>query len=494
MPLRTANIVGSGPNGLAAAVTLAQCGVAVTVFERNESIGGACSTAELTLPGFRNDVGSSCFPLGVASPFFRSLPLEEFGLRWIEPPAPLAHPLDDGTAAMLEHDVDATAAQFDEHDARAWRALMGPSVRDWDELVVAATAPWMALPQRLDTMIGFGSVAVFPARGLARAVFRSERARALFGGLAAHAVIPLTHVASAGIGLMLATAGHTTGWPVAAGGAQAISNALAGYLRSLGGRIVTEFEVGSLDELERLNAADITVFDTSPEAMAVIAGDALTSGYRRRLRRFRRGPGIFKVDYALRRPIPWAAAGSARAATVHLGGSLEEIVASEADAFAGRQNERPFVIVVQPSLFDPERAPLAEDGSHPSEPKTLAGDPDRAQHTAWAYCHVPSGSDEDRTAVIEAQIERFAPGFRECVLARRSWGASALELMDPNLQAGDISGGAMTLGQLVARPTLRGYRTSDRAIYICSASTVPGGGVHGMCGYNAALAVLKDWG
>ena len=480
MALRTANIVGSGPNGLAAAVTLAQCGIAVTVFERNEGIGGACSTAELTLPGFRNDVGSSCFPMGVASPLFRSLPLEEFGLRWIEPPAPLAHPLDDGTAVMLEHDVEATAAQFEPHDARAWRALMGPSVRDWGQLVDAVTAPWMGLPQHMDTMASFGSVALFPARGLARAVFRGEPARALFAGVAAHAVIPLTHIASSAAGLVMTTAAHTTGWPVAAGGAQSITHALAGLLRSFGGRIVTEFEVGRLEELERLNAADITLFDTSPRAMAAIAGDALTESFQARLRRFRRGPGIFKVDYALRRPIPWAAAECARAATVHLGGTLEEIVASEADAFAGRQNDRPFVIVVQPSLFDPERAPAAEDGS--------------PQHTAWAYCHVPSGSDDDRTAVIEAQMERFAPGFGECVLARRSWGASALELMDPNLQAGDVSGGAMTLEQLVARPTLRGYRTSNRVLYLCSASTAPGGGVHGMCGYNAALAALEDWG
>jgi phytoene dehydrogenase-like protein len=381
---------------------------------------------------------------------------------------------------MLEHDVEATAAQFGEHDARAWRALMGPSVRDWDQLVEAVMAPWMALPQRLDTMVGFGSVAMFPARGLARAVFREGRARALFAGVAAHAVMPLTHLGSAAIGLVMATAAHTTGWPVAAGGAQSITQALAGYLRSLGGRIVTDFEVGSLEELERLSAAEFTLFDTSVAAMDAIAGDALTPSFRARLRRFKRGPGIFKVDYALRQPIPWTAAECARAGTVHVGGSLEEIVASEADAFAGRHNDRPFIIVVQPSLFDPERAPVAEDGS--------------AQHTAWAYCHVPSGSDDDRTAVIEAQIERFAPGFADCVLARRSWGASALERMDPNLRAGDVSGGAMTLEQLVARPTLRGYRTSNRAIYLCSASTPPGGGVHGMCGYNAALAALKDWG
>jgi phytoene dehydrogenase-like protein len=480
MSLRTANIVGSGPNGLAAAVTLAECGVAVTVFERNERIGGACSTAELTLPGFKHDVGSSCFPLGVASPFFRSLPLEDYGLTWIEPPAPLAHPLDDGTAVVLEHDLEQTCAQFAGHDARAWRALLGPSVRDWDQLVEAVTAPWMGLPQRLDTMVGFGVVAGLPARMLARGAFKEERTRALFAGVAAHGVIPLTHVASSATGLLMASAAHTTGWPVAAGGAGAITHALAAYLRSLGGRIVVDFEVHSLEELERLNPADITIFDTSAGAMAAIAGEALTESFRVRLRHFRRGPGIFKVDYALRQPIPWKATECARAGTVHVGGALEEIAASEADAFAGRQNERPFVLVVQPSLFDPERAPAAEDGS--------------AQHTAWAYCHVPSGSDEDRTAVIDAQMERFAPGFAECVLARRSWNATALELENPNLVAGDVGGGAMTLDQLVARPTLRGYRTSNPAVYLCSSSTAPGGGVHGMCGFNAALAALKDWG
>ncbi|HTV07878.1 MAG TPA: NAD(P)/FAD-dependent oxidoreductase [Candidatus Aquilonibacter sp.] len=475
----SANIVGSGPNGLAAAITLAECGVAVTVFERNERIGGACSTAELTLPGFKHDVGSSCFPLGVASRFLRSLPLEDYGLKWIEPPAPLAHPLDDGTAVLLEHDLEQTCAHLGRHDARAWRALLGPSVRDWDQLVEAITAPWMGLPQRLDTMVGFGVVAGLPARMLARAAFNEKRTRALFAGLAAHSVIPLTHVGSSAVAIVLASAGHRTGWPVAEGGAGSITHALAAYLRSLGGRIVVDFEVHSLQKIGKLNPADITIFDTSVDSMMEIAGDALTESFRARLRSFRRGPGIFKVDYALREPIPWKAQECLRAGTVHVGGALEEIVRSEADAFAGRQNDRPFVLVVQPSLFDPERAPAAVDGT--------------AQHTAWAYCHVPSGSNEDRTAVIEAQIERFAPGFADCVLARKSWNATALELANPNLQCGDVSGGAMTLDQLVARPTLRGYRTSNRAIYLCSSSTVPGGGVHGMCGFNAALAALRDW-
>jgi phytoene dehydrogenase-like protein len=478
--LRTANIVGSGPNGLAAAVTLAQFGVAVTVFERNESIGGACSTAELTLPGFRNDVGSSCFPMGVASPLFQSLPLEDFGLRWIEPPAPLAHPLDDGTAVLLEHSLDETAAQLGAHDGGAWRALFGPSVRDWPRLVEAFMQPLVGAPRHPLTLAMFGVAAGLPARWLARASFQGARARALFGGLAAHSVMPLTELASSATGLVLGTAGHTTGWPIAAGGAQAITNALAAYLRSLGGRIVVDYEVNGLRELERVSSADVTLFDTSVAAMDAIAGEWFSPSYRAKLRRFKRGPGIFKVDYALSEPIPWSAIECWRAGTVHVGGSLEEIVASEEDAFKGRQNDRPFVLVVQPSLFDPERAPASEDG--------------RLQHTAWAYCHVPSGSDEDRTEVIEGQIERFAPGFRDCVLARRSWNAAALELINPNLQAGDVTGGAMTFPQLLARPTLRTYRTSNRAIYLCSASTPPGGGVHGMCGFNAAIAALDDWG
>lgn len=479
MPLRTANIVGSGPNGLAAAVTLARCGVAVTVFERNESIGGACSTAELTLPGFRNDVGSSCFPMGAASPLFQSLPLERFGLKWIEPPAAMAHPLDDGTAVMLEHNIDEMAAQLGARDGQAWRALVGPSVRDWPRLVEAFMEPLVGAPRHPVTLGMFGMVAGLPARWLARASFQGERARALFGGLAAHAVIPLTELASSGIGLVLGAAAHTTGWPVAAGGAQSITNALAACLRAMGGRIVVDFEVNSLRELDRVSSADVTLFDTSVAAMDAIAGEAFSPAYRAKLRRYKRGPGIFKIDYALSEPIPWKAIECWRAGTVHVGGELEEIVASEEDAFKGRHNDRPFVLVVQPSLFDPDRAP-AVDG--------------RRQHTAWAYCHVPSWSDEDRTAVVEAQIERFAPGFRDCVLARTCWNATALERMNPNLRAGDITGGAMTFSQLLARPTLRAYRTSNRAIYLCSASTPPGGGVHGMCGFNAAVAALDDWG
>jgi len=309
-----------------------------------------------------------------------------------------------------------------------------------------------------------------PARLLARTLFRSERARALFAGIAAHSVLPLTRISSSAAGLVLGAAGHATGWPIAAGGAQSISNALAACLRSLGGEIVTGVEV---QQLGQLPPADATLFDTSVAALIRIAGDALASGFVRRLRSFRAGPGIFKLDYALSEPIPWRDAACARAATVHLGGTLEEIAASEHDAFYGKQNDRPYVLLVQPSLFDSSRAP-------------------EGKHTAWAYCHVPSGSSVDRTEAIENQIERFAPGFRECVLARRGSGAEELARWNPNLLGGDVSGGAMTLGQLLARPTLKQYRTSDPRLFLCSSSTPPGGGVHGMCGHHAALAALQS--
>lgn len=470
MPLRSANIVGSGPNGLAAAITLAERGVAVTVYERAAAVGGACSTAELTLPGFRHDVGSSVFPLGVASPFFRSLPLERFGLRWIEPDAPLAHPLEDGSAVVLEHDLEATAAQFEAHDERAWRSLMGSSVRDWPELVEDCTRPLLRFPSHPVAMATFGMAAMVPAQTLARTVFRGEQARALLAGCAAHAVLPLTRVASSATGLIMIAAGHTTGWPIAAGGAQSIADALTGYLESLGGRVVLDAQV---DDLRALPEAEATLLDTSVSTMMRLAGSVLTPSFQTRLRSFRPGPGIFKLDYALREPIPWKAVACARAATVHVGGTIEEIARSEHDAFYGRPNERPFVLVVQPSLFDSSRAP-------------------EGKHTAWAYCHVPPGSTEDKTEAMERQIERFAPGFRECVLERRGSGAAELGARNQNLAGGDVSGGAMTLTQLLLRPTARLYRTSDPKLYLCSASTPPGGGVHGMCGHLAALAALKD--
>jgi phytoene dehydrogenase-like protein len=469
MALRMVNIIGSGPNGLAAAITLAQRGVAVTVFERKERIGGACSTAEITLPGFHHDLGASAFPLGIASPFWRTLPLDQHGLRWIQPDAPLAHPLDGGEAVVQEHPLDAMAEQLPAHDAAAWRRLFEPSVLHWQSLLEDVTAPLLRVPHHPLITARFGLPALLPAKSLANLVFRSERAKALFAGIASHSVLPLTNASSAAAALLLGAAGHATGWPVAEGGAQAISNALANYLRSLGGKIVTNTRVQSLRELPE---ADATLFDTGVEALMNIAGDALAPSYVRSLRRFKPGPGIFKIDYALNAPIPWRNAACARAATVHLGGTLDELAISEHAAFHGKLAERPFVLVVQPSLFDNSRAPAGK-------------------HTAWAYCHVPYGSTVDRTKTIEEQFERYAPGFRDVVLARKTSGATELAAWNPNLRGGDISGGALTLKQLVARPTLRAYRTSNPRIYLCSASTPPGGGVHGMCGHHAALAALQ---
>jgi len=466
--LRTANIIGSGPNGLAAAITLAQRGVAVTVYERNSQPGGACSTAEITLPGFRHDLGSSIYPLGIASPFFRALQLKEFGLRWIEPDAPLAHPFDDGTAILQEHSLEATATQFDAYDAQAWKSLLASSVRDWHKLVEDFTQPLLRFPSHPVAMAFFGLPAIMPAQALARTFFRSEHTRAFFAGFAAHAVLPLTRVASAATGLVLAAAGHATGWPIVAGGAQGLTDALTAYLESLGGKILLNAEVRSLADMP---FADATLFDTSVASLTRIAGDALSPSFRTRLAHFKPGPGIFKLDYALSQPIPWRAPGCARAATVHLGGSLAEIAASEHDAFYGRKNDKPFVLLVQPSLFDPTRAPAGK-------------------HTAWAYCHIPTGSTVDMTAAIESQIARFAPGFQDCVLARGASSPTTLAEWNLNLAGGDISGGAMTLSQLLFRPTARGYRTSNPRLYLCSSSTPPGGGVHGMCGHIAALNAL----
>ena len=483
MSLRTANVVGSGPNGLAAAITLAQRGVAVTVFERNTRIGGACTTAEITLPGFRHDLGSSAYPLGFASPFFRSLPLAQYGLRWIEPDAPLAHPRPDGHAVLLEHDLEATAAQFatpsDAHDARAWRLLFASSVREFPALVADFTQPLLRIPSNPVAMATFGAAAFWPAGLLAKTVFHNEDARALFAGCAGHSVLPLTHIVSSAVAIVLAAAGHAGGWPIVAGGAQGIPDALAGYFGDLGGQIVTEHPIGSLRDLP---PADVTLFDTSVRALTSIAGDALSPAFRTRLAHFRRGPGIFKIDYALSQPIPWQDPACLRAGTVHLGGSLEEMSRSEREAFVGRippaGEDKPFCLLVQPSLADPSRAPRTASGQQ--------------QHTAWVYCHTPAGATADRTAAIESQIERFAPGFRDTVLARRTWNSEDLASWNPNLFGGDVSGGSMTLGHLLARPTLRTYRTSNPRLYLCSASTPPGGGVHGMAGHNAARAALHD--
>jgi len=470
MALQTANIVGSGPNGLAAAITLAQRGVAVTVYERSDHVGGAATTAELTLPGFHHDVGSSVYPLGIASPFFRTLPLAAHGLRYIQPDAPLAHPLDDGTALTLERDIEATVAQLGAHDGRAWRHLLGPLVADWENLVDSVMQPLLSIPRHPLGLARFGMEGGLPATMLAKLYFRDERTRTLLAGCAAHSVLPLTRIGSSAPGLVLAAAAHASGWPIAEGGAQSLSNALASYLRSLGGRIFLNAEI---EHLAQLDPADVTLFDTGPRAVDRIAGDALTPSFRTRMRHYKYGPGSFKVDWALSEPIPWRAADCGRAATIHIGGSLAEIAASESAAFNGRDRDRPYVLLVQPSLFDPTRAP-------------------EGRHTAWAYCHVPHGSTVDLTDIIEDQVERFAPGFRDCILARHTRNSAQFEAWNPNIVGGDVGGGSMTITQLVTRPTMHLYRTSSPRLYLCSASTPPGGGVHGMCGHLAALAAFSD--
>ncbi|MDE1163469.1 MAG: NAD(P)/FAD-dependent oxidoreductase [Acidobacteriaceae bacterium] len=472
MALRTANIIGSGPNGLAAAITLAQRGVAVTVYERNAMLGGACSTAEVTLPGFKHDLGSSVYPLGVCSPFFAALPLADYGLEWIEPTSPLAHPFDDGTALTLEYSIDETVRHMPGRDVKAWRNLVSPSLRHWTEIVEGVMNPLLGIPHHPFEMARFGIDAMLPARKLAETRFHDPHMRALFAGCAAHSVLPLSHIASSATGLILASAAHATGWPIIRGGAGGLTQALASYLRSLGGEIVLEHEIRSLSDVP---TADATLFDVIPEALIKIAGEELTPAFRDSLERFQRGPGIFKLDWALSEPIPWTAKNCLRAATIHLGGSLEEIAQSEYTAFNGGETDKPFVLLVQPSLFDDSRAPAGK-------------------HTAWAYCHVPTGSRADRTELIERQVERFAPGFRDVILARRASSAAELAAWNPNLACGDISGGAMTLNQLLFRPTKKLYRTSNPRLYLCSSSTPPGGGVHGMCGHNAALAALRDHG
>ena len=465
--MQTANVIGSGTNGLAAAITLARAGVKVRVYEGHTTIGGACSTGEVTLPGFQHDLGSSAFPMGVASPFLRGLPLERYGLRWMEPEVPLAHPLDDGSAVALRHDLAGMAEELGP-DGESWQRLFAPIVRDWEQIVPEILGPVTHVPRHPLALARFGLPALLSAKGLARMCFTGDRAKALFGGCAAHSVMPFSAPLSAAVGLVLGAAGHTLGWPVIAGGSQSLSDALAAYLVSLGGEIWTGRFVDSLDEIP---PADAVFFDTSAAALERIAGDRLAPGFRATLRRFKQGPGVFKVDWALSEPIPWRAEACRRAGTVHVGGTLGEMAAAEDGVFRGEHADRPFVLLVQPSVCDDSRAPAGK-------------------HTAWGYCHVPNGSKLDRTEAIEGQVERFAPGFRDCILARRTWRTDQLEEWNPNLVGGDLSGGAMTAGQMVMRPSVREYGTSHPGIYLCSAATPPGGGVHGMCGYHAARLAL----
>ena len=462
-------VVGSGPNGLAAAITFAQAGRSVLVLEAADTIGGGCRSAELTVPGFVHDVCSAIHPLGLGSPFFRVLPLHEHGVEWIHPPAPVAHPLDDGTAVLVERSVEETARGLGP-DGQAYEDLMGPLVGDWDRLAPELLGP-LRLPRHPVALARFGLKAIRSARGLAEACFRGERARAVLAGIAGHAILPLERTATAAIALVLGTVAHAVGWPLPRGGSQRIADGLASYLRSLGGRIETGSPVESLG---RLPPARAILLDVTPRQLLGLAGDRLRGRYRRQLEAYRYGPAAFKLDYALSGPVPWRARECARAATVHLGGTLPEIAASEAAVGRGEHPERPFVLLAQQSLFDPSRAPAGK-------------------HTVWAYCHVPNGSTFDMADRIEAQIERFAPGFRDLVLARSVLTPARLQEHNANYVGGDINGGAQDLRQMFARPALRvvPYSTPVRGLYICSSSTPPGGGVHGMCGHHAARAALR---
>lgn len=462
-------VIGAGPNGLAAAIVLAQAGMEVEVFEAEPEPGGAVRTMELTLPGFRHDFGSAVHPMAAGSPFFASLTLQQHGLEWIHSPAPLAHPMDDGTAVLLEHNFDDAQTELRE-DGAAWRSMMEPPASHWSAFADDILRPLPAWPGRPSLLAAFAVDAMRSARSVARRRFRDKRTQALFGGLAAHSVMSLDQSLSASFGIVLGAAAHAVGWPIPRGGSQAITNALTGYLTALGGHIHTSTRI---ERLEQLPHCDVTMCDLTPHQLLQIADEKLTLNYEKRLRRYRYGPGVFKVDYALSAPIPWKAAECLRAATVHIGGTMDEIAASEAAVSEGRISERPFIILAQPTLFDPTRAP-------------------EGKHIAWAYCHVPNGSSANCLDAFESQIERFAPGFRDCVLARRVFTTADLEAMDANLVGGDIGGGAMNLRQLLFRPTGLLYQTSASDLYLCSSSTPPGGGVHGMCGYHAAQAALRQ--
>ena len=465
---KKACVIGAGPNGLAAAIVLAQAGLEVEVFEAELQPGGAARTMELTLPGFHHDFGSAVHPMAVGSPFFSTLPLSDYGLEWIHSPAPLAHPLDDGTAVLLERNLDDAQAALG-RDGPAWRRLMEPLATHWTEMADDILRPLLAWPRHPLLLARFGMHALPSANYVARHKLRTERARALFAGLSAHSFLGLDQTLSASFGVVMGASAHAVGWPIPRGGSQSITNALSGHLAALGGRIQTSTRIESLRQLPR---CDLTLCDLTPRQLLHISGERFSQSYRSRLKHYRYGPGVFKVDFALGSPIPWTAAECLSAATVHVGGDMQEIAASEAAMSQGRVSERPFVLVAQPTLFDPSRAP-------------------EGKHIAWAYCHVPNGSGLNCLERLENQIERFAPGFRNCVLARRVFAPTDLETMDANLVGGDISGGAMDIRQFLFRPTWRQYRTPAPDIYLCSSSTPPGGSVHGMCGYNAAQTALR---
>lgn len=465
-------IVGSGPNGLAAAITLARAGHSVCVYEAKNTIGGGCRSAEVTLPGFTHDICSAIHPMGMASPFLRSLPLTEYGLTWVHPTHPLAHPLADGSAAVLDRSIE-TTSQTLKNDASAYRRFMRPLVENWDDIVDSFVGPLrpLSLLRHPFKTARFGLPAGLPSQLTARALFRGRHARALLAGMSAHSMLSLDKLTSSGAGLLLGILGHAVGWPMARGGSQRIIDAMAAYLRVLGGELITSHEVTSLDNLP---PSKIVICDITPRQLLRISGDRISGLYKRQLQRYRYGPGSFKIDFALDGPIPWKAQDCHKAGTIHLGGTLEEIAASEYAVNHNQHPERPYMIVAQQSLFDPTRAP-------------------EGKQTAWAYCHVPHGSDFDMTTRMEAQIERFAPGFRDRILARHVTSAKALERYNANYVGGDINGGIQDLWQFFTRPAIQPdpYTTSDPDLFLCSSSTPPGGGVHGLCGYFAAQTALR---
>ena len=460
-------VVGSGPNGLSAAIRLAQAKLSVLLLEAHGTVGGGMRSAELTLPGFTHDVCSAVHPLGVASPFFRSLPLEKYGLKWIDPSVPLVHPFMEGPCVTLERSLEATSHSLNQ-DGPIYQHLMQPFVLHADHLLADILAP-LHFPKHPLLMARFAYYGIRSAEGLARSLFKSREARGLFAGLAAHSIMPLDKSITAGFGLMLGVLGHAVGWPIPLGGSQSLANALAAYFVSLGGEILTHTKIEHMSEIP---PADAILFDLTPKQLLTIVDDFPLS-YRKRLEKYRYGPGVFKIDWALSQPIPWKAKECAKAGTVHLGGTLEEIAASEKLVFNGKIPSTNFILLAQPTLFDPSRAPPG-------------------QHIAWAYCHVPHGSSEDLTIQIERQIEQYAPGFRDCILSRKTSSAIELEKYNPNYVGGDINGGMQDIYQLFTRPVARivPYSTPLKGVYICSSSTPPGGGVHGMCGFYAAEAAL----
>jgi phytoene dehydrogenase-like protein len=462
-------VVGSGPNGLAAAILLQQHGLSVLIIEGKDEIGGGLRTAELTLPGYHHDVCSAVHPMAAASPFFNSLPLKKHGLEYIYPETPAAHPFDDGTAAILKHSLTDTAALLGE-DKDAYLRLIGPIVDSWPLIAADVLGP-LHFPKHPFAMASFGFKALQSATHLAKH-FKTDTAKGLFAGMAAHSIQPLTNPATSAIALVLMANAHLKGWPIPKGGSGNIAAALSSYFISIGGKIETNTYISSL---EQLPPAKAVLFDVTPAQLLEIAGHRLSNIYKWQLERYRYGMGVFKVDWALAEPIPFTAETVHSAGTIHIGGTLKEITEGERQADAGIHPEKPFVLLTQPSVFDKSRAPVGK-------------------HVAWAYCHVPNGSHKDMTRAIENQIERFAPGFKERILGRHTFNTRELENYNPNYIGGDINGGIIDLKQLFTRPALRWspYRTSINGFYICSSSTPPGGGVHGMCGYHAAKHALKD--